>query len=775
VLDVHETPLNQPHEGQFVGSASSRLASLTELIRGHLQLRVLLWIVVIPAPPLLLTVWFAHQYYADLSERVRGSAERLAGQTVTTLERVLHERERDSQFLSGLPAVRALDRPRTTVILNEAVRAYAPFYRLMLVAGTDGTVLAVNETDGEERSLRTRALMGRSLADQPWFRGSLGMTGKEGHSAPALLGGFQSDPLVREVSGSDLPVMRVTAPILSESGAVQGLWVAWVDGATIVNVLHAPSGERTPQPSFLVGLFDRDGRVLGFSEATPPQHAGTLLAERTMSAGGLDWRVRVFAEPAASSAGLPLSPYMILSVLGSIAAGAALLAWLVTRHILQPLEQVAKEAEIFAGTHRNRFTVEAGRRDTIGAVQRTLADMARELEAKTAALAHEAEEHRRSDQEARAAQRRLDLMLAQAPDLIVFTLPDGTVTRFNRGAERLLGFREAEMIGQSASRLYPHASDRDTLLAEVGEKGEVIAREVQLRSKDGRLVDVSLTLVPLKDSEGKTVGLVGFGKDIGELKRLERSLKTSNQELEHFTYTISHDLQTPLRAIHGFADLLLRRSGDRLDDKERHYLERMRIGADRMAALINDLLELSRIGRITYPFERFSTADVLTQALAELEPTIKASGATIHIERPLPVVLADRVRLLRVWVNLLSNAIKYAKPGETPVVTVGTIAPREGNGEAAWTFFVRDCGIGIAPEYHHQIFEVFRRLHTHEEYEGTGAGLAIVKRVVEFHGGRAWVESREGQGSTFWFTLPCASNGRQPSAISDQPARKEHA
>jgi signal transduction histidine kinase len=134
----------------------------------------------------------------------------------------------------------------------------------------------------------------------------------------------------------------------------------------------------------------------------------------------------------------------------------------------------------------------------------------------------------------------------------------------------------------------------------------------------------------------------------------------------------------------------------------------------------------------------------------------------------LPVVMADRIRMQRVWVNLLSNAIKYVQPGEIPVVTVGSTGRRTQGAREEWALYVRDNGIGIAPEYHQQIFEVFRRLHTHEQYEGTGAGLAIVKRVVEFHWGRVWVESQEGQGSTFWFTLPHVPAMDQREARRDE-------
>ncbi|MEK6876960.1 MAG: ATP-binding protein, partial [Nanoarchaeota archaeon] len=197
------------------------------------------------------------------------------------------------------------------------------------------------------------------------------------------------------------------------------------------------------------------------------------------------------------------------------------------------------------------------------------------------------------------------------------------------------------------------------------------------------------------------------------------------------------------------ADLLLKRIKDRLEPRELHYVERIQAGARRMAEMVNDLLEYSRIERITHPFEAVALDDVLAQGLADLRDVIRKAHAGVVIEKPLPVVWADRVRMGHVWTNLLTNAIKYAQAGVAPRIAVRwSETPQE------FIFMVQDNGIGIAPEFHARIFGLFHRLHTDEAYEGTGVGLAIVKRIVEFHKGRIRVESAEGQGSTFVFTIP---------------------
>lgn len=359
----------------------------------------------------------------------------------------------------------------------------------------------------------------------------------------------------------------------------------------------------------------------------------------------------------------------------------------------------------------------------------------------------------------RAARDQLANVLEHAPDIIIFTDRDGRITLFNQGAERLLGHRSDEMVGKPVADLYVDPEARAVILREVERAGEVVNREVRLRAKDGSVLTISLTLSPYRDSEGRPIGTVGLSKDITAAKRLEQALLASNAELENFVYAVSHDLQTPLRGIHGFAELLVKRAKDRLDERERHYLERIQAGSHRMATLISDLLEYSRIDRITHPFEMVSMEQVVTQVRMELKDLIRQSQTQLHYEGRLPMVWADRLRMGQLWQNLLSNAIKYVKAGETPRVTIG--GREDGDG---CTFWVRDEGIGIPPEFHQRVFELFRRLHTHEQYEGTGVGLAIVKRIVEFHRGRIWVESQEGQGSTFFFTLP------KPPVAEPQPA-----
>lgn len=231
------------------------------------------------------------------------------------------------------------------------------------------------------------------------------------------------------------------------------------------------------------------------------------------------------------------------------------------------------------------------------------------------------------------------------------------------------------------------------------------------------------------------------------LEKAVSELRRSNQELEQFAYVASHDLQEPLRKIASFCNLLESRYADRLDERGGTYLHYIVDGAMRMQALVNDLLLYSRVTTRGQEFAPTDTNEVLQDALANLEMAATENDAHITHDS-LPGVRADARQLVRVFQNIIGNAIKYR--GEAPP-RIHVTAVQENN---EWVFSVRDNGIGIAPEYAERIFVIFQRLHTREEYGGTGIGLAVCKKIVERHGGRIWLESQEGCGATFRFTLP---------------------
>jgi light-regulated signal transduction histidine kinase (bacteriophytochrome) len=232
-----------------------------------------------------------------------------------------------------------------------------------------------------------------------------------------------------------------------------------------------------------------------------------------------------------------------------------------------------------------------------------------------------------------------------------------------------------------------------------------------------------------------------------ELKEAMRELKRSNTELEQFAYVASHDLQEPLRMVSSYMGLLERRYKDKLDDSAREFIGFAVDGAQRMRQLITDLLTYSRVGTKGKPFEETDCGDVYEKATKNLEVAIKEHGARVTHDE-LPTIAADGSQLVQLFQNLIGNALKFCRD-RTPEVHVS--ARRE---DGRWVFGVKDNGIGIAPENRERVFQIFQRLHTREEFEGTGIGLSVCKKIVERHGGDIRVESEEGVGTTFWFALP---------------------
>jgi PAS domain S-box-containing protein len=282
---------------------------------------------------------------------------------------------------------------------------------------------------------------------------------------------------------------------------------------------------------------------------------------------------------------------------------------------------------------------------------------------------------------------------------------------------------------------------------------------------DGNESDVEITASPIFDKSGKVVHVIEACRDVTERIRSEHTLREtsaelarSNRDLQQFASIASHDLKAPLRAVSGFLDLLQRSAGDKLDAAARHYVERALEGAARMDRLIGDLLEYSRAGTQGLAYTRVHVGEVLRRVLDNLAPAVGEAGAVVTREE-LPAVVADDGLLTRLFQNLLSNAMKYRDAARPCEIHVG--AERR---EGGWLFRVRDSGIGIAPKDAERIFDIFVRLHGPDKYPGTGIGLAICKRIVERHGGRIWVESRPGAGSTFCFALPDRTAGEGPPA-----------
>ena len=276
-------------------------------------------------------------------------------------------------------------------------------------------------------------------------------------------------------------------------------------------------------------------------------------------------------------------------------------------------------------------------------------------------------------------------------------------------------------------------------------KGDVVGDLVLLTKKEHQFIDDEIEF--LSTFAGQAAIAIHNSQLYEQTRRQSAELKRSNTELEQFAYVASHDLQEPLRMISGYTSLLAKRYKGSLDQDADTFIAYAMDGANRMRSLINDLLSYSRVGTKGKDFALTDCESVLAKTLTSLQMSIQESGATVTHDL-LPTVMGDSGQLAQLFQNLIGNGIKY-RNSRAPEIHVSCRRERQD-----WLFAVKDNGIGIDPQYAERIFIIFQRLHTRQEYPGTGIGLAVCKRIVERHGGRIWVESTLGQGSTFWFTIP---------------------
>ena len=375
------------------------------------------------------------------------------------------------------------------------------------------------------------------------------------------------------------------------------------------------------------------------------------------------------------------------------------------------------------------------------------------------AAARDVTERKRVEEALRQSEQRFSSMLEAVRDYaIIFLEPDGRVASWNKGAERIKGYRAEEIVGQHFSKFY---TADDIANGKPSHELQVAITEGRFEDEDWRVRRggsrfwANVVITALRDANGNVNGFVKITRDLttrkqaeDQIRRYAEDLKRSNQELEHFAYVASHDLQEPLRTLSSFSQLLARRYKGKLDTDADEFISFIVEGATRMQTLINDLLAFSRVGTRGNPFASVACEEVLQAAKENLDVTIAESRAVITHD-PLPTLAADQTQLTQLFQNLFANAIKFRRPEKAPRIHVS--AARQ---DGAWRFSVRDNGIGIDPQFFERIFVIFQRLHGREEYPGTGIGLAICKKIAERHGGRMWVESEPGTGSTFYFTIP---------------------
>jgi PAS domain S-box-containing protein len=364
-------------------------------------------------------------------------------------------------------------------------------------------------------------------------------------------------------------------------------------------------------------------------------------------------------------------------------------------------------------------------------------------------------ERRRAEQALHESEERFRLLVESVKDYAIFMLdPAGRVASWNAGAEAIKGYVAEEILGQHFSVFYTpedvaRGKPQEHLDAAVRD-GRVEDEGWRLR-KDGNRFWADSVITALRDSTGT---LVGFGKvtrDLTIRRRVEEQLGQSNAELERFSYSVSHDLRAPLRAINGYAQAVLEDYGAALDAEGQRFLGIIRDSAKRGGELIDALLNFSRLGRQPLSLEPVDMTELARGVVEELRRSTGVESIDAIVD-PLPPTKGDRTLLRQVLANLIGNAFKFTRGRPHPEIEIG--ARREGQ---AVVYFVRDNGVGFDMRYADKLFGVFQRLHRADEFEGTGVGLALAQRIIQRHGGRIWADGKLDRGATFFFTLPAGT------------------
>jgi PAS domain S-box-containing protein len=364
----------------------------------------------------------------------------------------------------------------------------------------------------------------------------------------------------------------------------------------------------------------------------------------------------------------------------------------------------------------------------------------------------------------------LAAIVQSSHDAIISKDKSGIIISWNPAAEELYGYTAEEAIGRHIAFIVPpelRESELENIMVRLRASEETQRMETERITKSGEQIEVEVRISPIRDSTGELLGASSIAHDIGERKTTEREfarwrdeLAKSNAALERFAYVASHDLQEPLRMVASYVQLLAQRYKGRLDSDADEFIAYAADGANRMKTMIADLLKYSRAGQAD-DFQMIDSAVPLYHALANLQYAIAETGATVTSDE-LPTVRGIESQLVELFQILIGNALKF-HDGKPPAVQVS--ARRAGS---AWEFSVADNGIGIAPEQQGKIFEIFRRLRGRGKFPGTGIGLTLCRKIVVHHGGEISVQSREGEGATFRFTLP---DGPQPG----EPGVAHHA
>jgi PAS domain S-box-containing protein len=590
--------------------------------------------------------------------------------------------------------------------------------------------------------------------------------GKHRESEPYFIEGRKGTYLqnVTYSQSLELPIMTLATPIRSRQGRLVAVLAARFDLGELTRIMEQGRGINLTEDTYLVNTFNffvteprfGDGFALKRSVRTRGVEAalrgdegvGSYPDYRGIPVIGAykwlpRWELAIITEIHQSEAFAPivLMGWRMTAIALAMALAAALLALLFARTISRPLRRLVDGTDAL-GRGNLDHQVGTTTEDEIGELSRAFDRMTASLKTTTVSRNELARERDFSDS-----------VINTLPGVFYLFDQGGHFVRWNRNIEQVTEYSADEISKMTPMDFFSPKEQK--LVAERIKQAFVEGEasvEADFLAKSGRSIPFYFTGVRIK--LGDKYLLTGVGIDISKRKMAEEDLKAalaelerSNKELEQFAYVASHDLQEPLRMVSSYTQLLAERYEGQLDEKADKYIGYAVDGAVRMQQLINDLLLYSRVSTRGKPFEMVDSHALLGSAIRNLAVAIEESGALI-VTGELPHIRFDPAQLVQLFQNLLDNAIKY-RGQDPPRIHVSA---RDGGNE--WVFAVSDNGIGIDPQYAERIFVIFQRLHTRVEYPGTGIGLAVCKRIVERHGGRIWMESEVGKGSTFLFSIP---------------------
>ena len=434
-----------------------------------------------------------------------------------------------------------------------------------------------------------------------------------------------------------------------------------------------------------------------------------------------------------------------------------------SRSITRPLHLLTEAASAISGGDDSRI-VDIRQNDELGELGQAFNAMVVKVRDSRRELERRIQERNRA-QEAAA---KLAAIVESSHDAIIGKTLDGTITSWNKGAEELYGYSAEEVVGRSIAVLFPpeHTDEVPAILERLSRGESIDHFETERIAKEGKRISVSLTISPIRDESGAISGSSTIARDITDRKQAEEEirrlnneleqrvaertgqLEAANKELEAFSYSTSHDLRAPLRHLAGYAELLRKKCWSQLDESGHRYVTTIIEASIRMGDLIDELLNFSRLGRAEMRKRTVDLRQLVTTTMSELTGMNGDRNILWKIDE-LPDVSGDPALLRLAITNLVSNAVKFTRGREHREIEIGCTLE-----EHEVIVFVRDNGAGFDMKYADKLFGVFQRLHRADEFDGTGIGLANVRRIIHRHGGRTWAEGVVGHGATFYFTLP---------------------